>query len=65
MGAGEESRFDLETLKNRIDLINAEGGAVTLDVPIASDGALPAGVLRVLQELGEDSKKLKDGVRSY
>ena len=64
-GAGEESRFDLETLKDRIDLINAEGGAVTLDVPIASDGALPAGVLRVLQELGEDSKKLKDGVRSY
>lgn len=64
-GAGEESRFDLETLKDRIDLINAEGGAVTLDVPIASDGALPVGVLRVLQELGEDSKKLKDGVRSY
>jgi hypothetical protein len=64
-GAGEESRFDLDTLKDRLDLINAEGGAVTLDTPIAPDGAIPAGVLRFLREMGKDSKKLKDGVRSY
>ena len=64
-GAGEESRFDLDTLKDRLDLINAEGGAVTLDTPIASDGTIPPGVLRFLREMGKDSKKLKDGVRSY
>ena len=60
-----ESRFDLETLKDRIDLINSEGGAITLDVPIASDGTIPRGVLDVLRGLGRDIKNLKDGVRSY
>ncbi len=64
-GAGEKSRFELVTLKDRIDIINAEGGAVTLDVPIAPDGVIPAGVLGFLQELGRDSAKLKDGKRSY
>jgi len=64
-GAGEESRFELETLKDRIDLINSEGGAVTLDVPISSDGMIPVGVLRTLGKLGKESKQLKDGVRSF
>ena len=64
-GAGEKSRFELATLKDRIDIINAEGGAVTLDVPIAPDGVIPAGVLGFLGELGRDSAKLKDGKRSY
>jgi len=64
-GAGVESRFDLETLKDRIDLINSEGGAITLDVPIASDGTIPRGVLDVLRGLGRDIKNLKDGARSY
>jgi hypothetical protein len=62
-GAGTESRYDVETLRDRIDIINAEGGAVTLDVPIASDGSIPLGVLRVLRNLGNDIKMLKDGVR--
>lgn len=64
-GAGEESRFDLATLRDRVDHINAEGGAVTLDVPIAGDGAIPARVLGVLVELGNDIDKLTDGARSY
>jgi hypothetical protein len=36
-----------------------------LDTPIASDGKIPKGILRVLGELGKESQKLKDGVRSY
>ena len=38
---------------------------VTLDVPIAPDGIIPGGVLRVLQELGKESEQLKDGVKSF
>lgn len=64
-GAGTDSRFDVKTLKERIDIINAEGGAVTFDTPVASDGTIPVGVLRVLQELGKDIQKLKDGARSF
>ncbi len=64
-GAGEASRFETATLKDRIDLINAEGGAITLDVPVSPDGRIPPGLLQVLRELGKDGKKLKDGVRSY
>ena len=64
-GAGVESRFEVEMLKDRVDLINAEGGAVTFDVPIASDGTIPGGILQVLQQLGKDSEKLRDGVKSY
>ncbi|MDE0739835.1 MAG: alpha-L-fucosidase [Planctomycetota bacterium] len=64
-GAGEESRFDLATLRDRIDHINAEGGAVTLDVPIMGDGVIPAAVLRVLKDLGKDIDKLTDGARSF
>lgn len=64
-GAGTESRFDLATLKDRVDLINAEGGAVTFDVPVAPDGAIPAGILKTLRALAKDSQKLKDGKRSF
>ena len=64
-GAGTESRFEVKTLKERIDLINAEGGVVTFDVPIHSDGTIPKGILKVLQRLGKDSKKLRDGAKSY
>ena len=64
-GAGEESRFDLATLRDRVDHINAEGGAVTLDVPITGDGAIPSAVLRVLKNLGKDIDKLTDGARSF
>ena len=64
-GAGEESRFDLATLRDRVDHINAEGGAVTFDVPITGDGVTPAAVLRVLKDLGKDIDKLTDGARSF
>ena len=64
-GAGEESRFDLATLRDRVDHINAEGGAITLDVPITGDGVIPAAVLRVLKDLGKDIDKLTDGARSF
>ena len=64
-GAGEESRFDLATLRDRVDHINAEGGAVTFDVPLTGDGVIPAAVLRVLNDLGKDIDKLTDGARSF
>ena len=56
-GAGVETRFDLKTLKDRIDLINVEGGVVTLDVPIAPSGTIPGRILGVLQELGKEISK--------
>jgi len=62
-GAGTESRFDVETLTDRIGIINAEAGVVTLDVPVASDGKIPGGVLRVLRELGKSIKQGTDGAR--
>ena len=64
-GAGEESRFDLATLRDRVDHINAEGGALTLDVPITGAGVIPPAVLRVLKDLGKDIDKLTDGARSF
>ena len=64
-GAGTESKFEVELLKDRIDQINAEGGAVTFDLPIAPDGAIPAGVLKTLRSLAKDAAKLKDGARSF
>ena len=64
-GAGTECRFELSTLRERIDIINAQGGAVTLDVPIASDGTMPTAVLSVLKELGSDADKLRDRAYSY
>jgi hypothetical protein len=64
-GAGTKSRFDVETLRKRIDIINAEGGTVTLDVPIAAHGAMPKAVLGTLSTLGKEISKLRDGVYSY
>ena len=64
-GAGEVSRFGVATLKDRVDHINAEGGAVTLDVPVSADGRIPPGILRTLRELGKESASLRDGIRSY
>ena len=51
-GAGTELRFKVTTLKERIDLINAEGGVVTLDTPISPDGKIPEKILKDLQQLG-------------
>jgi len=56
-GSGEQPRFDLDTLNHRISQINTEGGVVTLDVPIASNGSIPPKVLRTLQELGKGISK--------
>ena len=56
-GAGEQSRFDLKTLRDRIGQINSEGGVVTLDVPIAPSGSIPPQVLAVLQEVGKELNK--------
>ena len=64
-GAGVKSRFDVKTLKDRIDRIDSEGGVVTLDVPVAPDGTVPRDVLGVLEAVGRDIEKLKDGSRSY
>ena len=51
-GAGTELRFKVTTLQERVDVINAEGGAVTLDVPISPDGRIPEKILKDLQQLG-------------
>ncbi|HJM62094.1 MAG: hypothetical protein QF405_11060 [Roseibacillus sp.] len=64
-GAGGVSRFDVPMLKDRIDHINSEGGAVTLDAKVTADGRMPPGILRVLRELGQEGAKLRDGARSY
>lgn len=64
-GAGTKARFDLKTLRERIDLINAQGGAVTLDTPIAADGTIPRDVLNTLKELSKVSGQLKDGKLSF
>lgn len=64
-GAGTRSRFELATLRKHIDIINADGGAVTLDVAITSDGTMPEAVLQVLRELGSEIDKLRDGIVSY
>ena len=64
-GAGEKSRFETTTLKERIDLINAEGGTITMDVPVSPDGRIPGQLLQVLRQLGKEKNKLKDGVRSF
>ena len=50
-GAGIKSRFDAATLAERIGVINAQDGTVTLDVPIAANGAIPKAVLTTLQQL--------------
>jgi hypothetical protein len=50
-GAGTKSRFDAATLAERIGVINAQDGTVTLDVPIAANGAIPKAVLTTLQQL--------------
>ena len=64
-GAGTKSRFELANLRKHIDIINAEGGAVTLDVPITSDGKMPEAVVQVLRDLGDEIDKLRDGTVSY
>ena len=56
-GSGDQSRFDLKTLTDRIGQINGEGGVVTLDVPIAANGTIPPEVLRILQQLGKEISK--------
>ncbi len=64
-GAGVKSRFDVETLKSRVDLIDSQGGVVTLDVPVSPEGTIPREVLGVLQKMGQDIRKLRDGARSF
>lgn len=64
-GAGTQSRFPLQTLKERIDLINSQKGVVTFDVPISEDGKLPKDILAFLTQLAAEKKKLSDGLISY
>jgi len=53
-GAGTKPRFPIATLRKHINTINAQSGVVTLDVPIASTGAIPAAVLTSLAALRRD-----------
>ena len=50
-GAGTTSRFEHEFLRDRVDTINSQRGAITFDVPIASDGTIPASIMTVLQQI--------------
>jgi hypothetical protein len=50
----------VDTLKDRIGLINDQGGVVTLDVPVSSDGTIPRGILEVLQKAGPEIQAPKD-----
>jgi hypothetical protein len=59
-GAGTISRFDHALLRDRVDTINSQGGAITFDVPIASDGTIPAPIMVVLQQLGQTSRSDTD-----
>lgn len=63
--AGTKSRFPIATLRKHIDIINAQSGVVTLDVPVAANGAIPSAVLALLKTLGRDGERLRDGVLSY
>jgi hypothetical protein len=40
---------------------NADGGAITFDVPIGADGTIPGGVLGMLRDLGKDIDQLRNG----
>ncbi|MDP7020473.1 MAG: alpha-L-fucosidase [Pirellulaceae bacterium] len=60
-GAGTKPRFDVALLRERIDEINAQGGAVTLDTPISADGRIPPAVLTTLRKLGQHHRELRDG----
>ena len=51
-GAGTKPRFEVETLRERIDEINSQGGAVTLDAPITANAEIPSHVLASLKQLG-------------
>ena len=55
-GAGTEPRFELELLSDRVNTINSQGGAITLDVPIDSAGTIPKSILSVLEKLGNSIK---------
>ena len=55
-GAGTTPRFELTLLRDRVNTINSQGGAITFDVPIAPDGKIPEPVLLVLQQLGQTSR---------
>ena len=58
-GSGVKSRFDAQTLEARLGVINSQGGVVTLDVPVSSNGTIPREVLGVLQTVGPALQKLK------
>ena len=55
-GAGTTSRFEHALLRDRVDTINSQGGAITFDVPIAAAGTIPEPIMAVLQQLGETNR---------
>jgi hypothetical protein len=59
-GAGTSSRFEQALLRDRVDTINSQGGAITFDVPIAAAGTIPEPIMAVLQQLGATSKPCPD-----
>jgi hypothetical protein len=66
-GAGTEPKaeYTANYLIRGIDMVNAQGGVVSLDTPCSADGTIPRAVLERLQELGKVKAKLKDGKKSF
>jgi hypothetical protein len=66
-GSGTEPKdeYTADYLIRGIDLVNSQGGVVTLDTPCTADGTIPSAVLQRLRELGKVRAKLKDGKRSF
>lgn len=60
-GQGGQPRFDGPTLLRYIDTINADGGSLTLDVPVSREGRIPDPFLSTLEDLGRHEEMLVSG----
>jgi hypothetical protein len=60
-GQGGQPRFDGPTLLQYIDSINAQGGSLTLDIPVSREGEIPEPFLSILKDLGKHREMLVNG----
>jgi len=56
-GKGATPRYGADKLIPYIDKVNAQGGSVTFDVPLSSEGAIPESFMTVLKELAKRKRK--------
>ena len=64
-GSKPESLYTAQYLITGIDEINAQGGAVTFDIPCSADGTIPPAIQARLQQLAKVKSQLTDGEMSY